>query len=44
MSDEDDTMIGTSEEITALQIKANIKFEQNVNEENVSTPTDEIVD
>ena len=31
MSDDVDTLVGTSTDITSLQIRANIKFEQNIN-------------
>ena len=38
MSDEEDTLIGTQEEKVPLQIKANIKFEQNLSA--VATPSE----
>ena len=38
MSDEEDTLIGTQEENVPLQIKANIKFEQNLSA--VATPSE----
>lgn len=48
MSDEDDTLIGTSTDVTSLQIKASVKFEQNLTalpdtqEEEVVTSGDDI--
>ena len=36
MSDDVDTLVGTSTDITSLQIRANIKFEQNINAKTVS--------
>lgn len=49
MSDEDDTLIGTSTDVTSLQIKANVKFEQNLTalpdtqEEVVVTTSDDVI-
>ena len=36
MNDEADTLVGTSQENETLQIRANIKFEQNINGKTVS--------
>ena len=51
MSDEMDTLVGTSEDVTSLQIQANIKFEQNItalpeeeNSEGVITPSDDVIE
>ena len=52
MTDEMDTLVGTNQDVTSLQIQANIKFEQNINavsedetdSNSVVTPSDDVVE